>query len=102
MAEDARHESGEERQPATMSHIARQLGVSESTVSRALAGSSLVKAETRAKVEALAAELGFSVNLNAQRLKRRRSQTVEVVIPVEEYGRQHMSDPLHLTIDEAT
>ncbi len=96
MAEDARHDGGEERQPATMSHIARQLGVSESTVSRALAGSSLVKAETRAKVEALAAELGFSVNLNAQRLKRRRSQTVEVVIPVEEYGRQHMSDPFFL------
>ncbi|MBB4660180.1 LacI family DNA-binding transcriptional regulator [Parvularcula dongshanensis] len=91
-----RQEAEEERQPATMSQIARRLKVSESTVSRALAGSPLVKAETREKVEALARELGFSVNLNAQRLKRRRSQTIEVVIPVEEYGRQHMSDPFFL------
>ena len=94
-AEPGWNDAGPE-QPATMALVAKLVGVSESTVSRALAGSPLVRPETRERIEEVAQRVGFSVNLNAQRLKRRRSQTIEVVIPVEEYGRQNMSDPFFL------
>ncbi|HJO64710.1 MAG TPA: LacI family DNA-binding transcriptional regulator, partial [Sphingomonas sanguinis] len=46
----------------TLKDIARLAGVSPGTVSRALAGKSVVNAETRARIEALAAEHNFQIN----------------------------------------
>ncbi len=60
--------------------IARRAGVSHSTVSRALSGSPLVRAETRARIQALALEMGYSPDLQARGLVRGRTQSVGVVV----------------------
>ncbi len=66
---------------ATIVDIARKLGVSAMTVSRALTGSSEVSAKTRARVIRCAEELGYRPNRWARSLVTRRSSIVGVVIP---------------------
>jgi LacI family repressor for deo operon, udp, cdd, tsx, nupC, and nupG len=64
-----------------MSDIARLVGVSPATVSRALAGSSLVAAETRQRVEEAVRATGYVVNHVASGLRRQRSRQILVVLP---------------------
>lgn len=59
--------------------IARAAGVSHSTVSRALSGSPLVRAETRARIRHLASEMGYSPDAQARSLVLRQTRTVGVV-----------------------
>ncbi|NOX60618.1 MAG: LacI family transcriptional regulator [Chloroflexi bacterium] len=61
--------------------IARKAGVSPSTVSRALAGSTRVSRETRERVQAIAAELGYAPSVAARSLVTGRSQTFGVITP---------------------
>ena len=56
--------------------VALRSGVSAATVSRALNGRPDVSAATRARVEAVAAELGYLPNSQARALVRRRSDIV--------------------------
>lgn len=77
----------------TMGDIARMAGVSESTVSRALSGSDLVAAKTRARIVEIAKAAGFSVNEQARNLALRRTQTIEVIFPIERGTLQQVSDP---------
>jgi LacI family transcriptional regulator len=58
------------RNAITMHEVARHLGVSPMTVSRALSGHAKVKAETRERVQSAIAELGYSPNLAARNLAR--------------------------------
>ncbi len=60
--------------------IAKVAGVSHSTVSRALRDSPLISAETKALIQRLAHEMGYSPDAGAQSLVRGRSQTVGVVV----------------------
>jgi DNA-binding LacI/PurR family transcriptional regulator len=60
--------------------IARELGVSVATVSRALADSPEVSAETREKVWAMAEALDYLPNLMARSLRSRRSKVVGVIV----------------------
>jgi len=76
-----------------MSELARLAGVSESTVSRALSGSSLVSQATRERILALARVAGFSINQQARNLALGKSSTVEVIFPIESGTLQHVSDP---------
>ena len=80
----------------TMLDVAIKAGVSVSTVSRALAGSSTVSDATRNRVLTAARSLNYVLNVNARNLRNRRNRTVEVLIPLAEQGRQHMSDPFYL------
>ena len=63
-----------------MDDIARLSGVSKSTVSRVMNGSTLVARETRRKVLAVMRKHAVSVNQAARRLRRKRANTVAVVI----------------------
>lgn len=60
--------------------IARRAGVSHSTVSRALAGSSLVNDQTRARIAQLAREMGYTPSAVARAMSTRRTRTVGIVV----------------------
>ncbi|MCB9420225.1 MAG: LacI family DNA-binding transcriptional regulator [Ardenticatenaceae bacterium] len=63
----------------TIEDIARLANVSKSTVSRALNDSSLVKQETRERIQAIAREYNFRLNAPARNLSMRQSHTVAFV-----------------------
>jgi DNA-binding LacI/PurR family transcriptional regulator len=81
-----------------MADIARLAGVSTSTVSRALAKSSAVNAETRKRIEDLAKQLNYSINVGAQNLRLRENRTVAVVLPYNAAVKQTVSDPFFLSM----
>jgi DNA-binding LacI/PurR family transcriptional regulator len=60
--------------------IAKSAGVSHSTVSRALSDSPLVSDETKARIQRLAQEMGYSPNTLARSLVTRQTYTVGVVV----------------------
>ncbi|MET7395681.1 LacI family DNA-binding transcriptional regulator [Dactylosporangium sp. AC04546] len=66
---------------STIEDVARLAGVSTATVSRVLSGSPSVSPETRSRVNAAAAELGYRVNAAARALRRDRTSTVGIVVP---------------------
>jgi LacI family transcriptional regulator len=65
----------------TLADIAKKAGVSYSTVSRALADSSLVNPETKERILRLAEESGYQVNQLARSLATRTSYTLGLVVP---------------------
>lgn len=81
-----------------MADIARMAGVSESTVSRALADSPVVAERTRAYIKQLAAEAGYQVDPVARSLRSRRSNTVCVAVPLMHAHEQPLSDPFMMTM----
>ncbi len=74
----------------TLKDIAREVGVSTTTVSRALAGYNDVSDETRRRVEEVADRLGYTPNILARRLQKQRTDTLGFIIPT--YGAR-FSDP---------
>lgn len=75
---------------ATLKEIARRTGKSITTVSRALADYDDVSPDTRALVRRVADELGYTPNLLARRLQKRRSDTIGLILPT--FG-PRFSDP---------
>jgi LacI family transcriptional regulator len=67
--------------PATIKDIARRVGKSTTTVSRALNDYGDVSSETKLLVRAVAEELGYLPNTAAQRLQKRSSDTIGLIIP---------------------
>lgn len=65
----------------TITDIALALGITPSTVSRALAGSPRVKEDTRLAVEKKAAEMGYERNVVASNLRKGRSNIVGIIVP---------------------
>lgn len=78
--------------------LARLAGVSPGTVSRALAGKSLVNTKTREKIEAIAREHGFRPNQMASGLRRQKTGVIGVVIPLGHDTRQQISDSFFMTL----
>ena len=64
--------------------IAKKAGVSISTVSYALNGSSKVTEETRTRIQAIAEELNYVPNMAARTLKRRQTNIIGVYLA--DYG----------------
>lgn len=67
-------------EPATLRDVAAVAGVSRSTASRALAGSSAIRAETKEQVLKAAASLGYRPNVLARGLRTKRSRIVGLVL----------------------
>jgi LacI family transcriptional regulator len=68
------------RQKLTLNDVARGCGVSRATVSLVLRGSPLVRADTRAKVEAEIHRIGYIYNRAAANLRAQSSSSVGLVI----------------------
>ena len=65
----------------TLKHIARELGVSISTVSKALKNSEEISRETKEKIQAFAKLYNYRPNNIAISLKNKRSRNIGVIIP---------------------
>jgi LacI family transcriptional regulator len=65
----------------TLKDIARRVGVSVTTVSRALGGYDDVAEETKRRILQAAREMGYRPHIIAQSLQRRRTNTVGLIIP---------------------
>ncbi len=65
----------------TLKDIAARLGISYSTVSRALADDIHIKLETRQLVQSTAREMGYRPNPIAMNLKKGRSNAIGVIVP---------------------
>ncbi|GAA2288547.1 LacI family DNA-binding transcriptional regulator [Nonomuraea roseoviolacea subsp. roseoviolacea] len=68
-------------EPATLLTVARTAGVSKTTASDALRGSGRVSAETKARVLAAAAALGYVPNGSARHLRRASTGTIGLHVP---------------------
>ena len=67
--------------PLTMRQIARELGVSITTISKVLNNHDDIGDETRARVLARVAALGYRPNAVARSLTLRRTHTLGIVVP---------------------
>lgn len=65
----------------TMKEIAKKLGVSVSTISRALKDSPELHPETKRKIVEMANEMNYQPNLLAQSLRISRTKTLGVIVP---------------------
>jgi DNA-binding LacI/PurR family transcriptional regulator len=84
--------------PPTMADIAKLAGVSSITVSRALAGSAAVSADTAEKIKKLAREQGYAFNASARNLRLRSSRTVAVIVEMRPSHERPMSGPYPLDL----
>lgn len=66
---------------ATLKQIAKELGVSVSTVSKALSDSSEISESTKVKIKEFAALKNYKPNSIAKNLKNQRTNTIGVIIP---------------------
>ena len=82
----------------TLADLARLAGVTPGTVSRALAGKSIVNDATRQRIEELALKHNFQPNQMARRLRTQRTGVVGIAVPLGHERRQHVSDPFFLTL----
>lgn len=65
----------------TIKDLAQELGISPSTVSRALADNPLVKTATRNAVTKLAKEYNYQPNFTALSLRNSKTKTIGIIIP---------------------
>ncbi|HZY33448.1 MAG TPA: LacI family DNA-binding transcriptional regulator [Rhodanobacter sp.] len=82
----------------TMADLAQLAGVSKITVSRALGDSPLVNPETRERIQVLAREHGYKLNISARNLRLRRSHTVAVIVEMKPSTDRTMFDPYPLVL----
>jgi DNA-binding LacI/PurR family transcriptional regulator len=78
--------------------LAALAGVSPGTVSRALADSPLIAKKTRDRIQALAQEHDFRLNIMARNLRIKRAGAIGVLIPLGHETAQHISDPFFMSL----
>src|SRR6267154_2751135 len=67
--------------PVTLADIARELGVSKMTVSRAINNNPLISSETRKRVLEVARRMNYQPNQHARALATNRSYLIGIIIP---------------------
>ena len=65
----------------TLKDLAQKLGLSISTVSRALQNNSRIKKDTIARTKKLAKEMGYLPDVLAKSLKNNKTHTIGVIVP---------------------
>src|SRR5688572_20238737 len=65
----------------TLADIARELGVSRMTVSRAINNHPLINAETRSRVLEVARRMNYQPNQHARALATNRSYLIGIIVP---------------------
>ena len=65
----------------TLKDLAQKLGLSISTVSRALQNNPHINKDTRKRVENLAKELSYYPDALAKSLKNKKTHTIGVIVP---------------------
>lgn len=88
MADDDLTDDARSRRRATLADIARLVGVSEATVSRALRDDPQISARTRQLAQQAASDLEYVPNVAARNLASRQSRTLGLVVP-------DVTDPMH-------
>ncbi|MBB3860730.1 DNA-binding LacI/PurR family transcriptional regulator [Novosphingobium hassiacum] len=86
------------RTAITLADLAKIAGVSVATVSRSLAGNTVIAEATRTRIVALAQEHGFQVNQAARNLRLKRTGAIGVVLPLGHEAEQHLSDPFFMSL----
>jgi LacI family transcriptional regulator len=71
-----------EQSEITIHDIARELGISASTVSRALNNNPLISKSTQKKIKETAAKMGYRPNTMAANLRTRKTNTIGVIVPL--------------------
>jgi len=84
--------------PANLSQIAQELGLSVTTVSRALKDGPEVHPDTRARVKAVAARVGYVPNLAGRALRTGQTRNLTAILPLE--TRDYLSDLAKLPLIE--
>ncbi len=90
--------------PVTLRDIAKEVGLSVTTVSRALNDYPDVSPQTKERIQRAAQEMGYHPNVIARKLQKRRTDTIGFVIPT---AGPRFSDPFFIELitgigDEAT
>lgn len=78
--------------------IARQAGVSQPTVSRALRGDPTISIITRRRVAVIAKELGYKVDKNASNLRGQHSQTIAILFFEDQSAANSLINPFFLSM----
>ena len=92
-----------DKAPLTMKDIARELGISVSTVSRALKESSRISAERRAMIQQFAREHNFTPNVLAESLRHSKVQPIKIIgVIIPEFTHFYFSSVLAGIEEEAS
>ena len=103
MHHQTKNQEMEERTPLTMKDIARELGISVATVSRALKDSPRISAERRAAIQQYAREHNFTPNMIAESLRHSRIQPMKVIgVIIPEFAHYYFSSILSGIEEEAS
>ncbi len=70
-----------DKKSITIKDMAKMLGISKSTVSRALCGRSDIHPETKTKIMELARDLNYEPNALAINLKQQKTNTIGIIVP---------------------
>lgn len=79
-----------------MDELAKLAGVSVSTVSRALAGSTLINEKTRARIRELAEKHHYQINEKARNFRLQKTHVISVVMMLDVKSDQHISDLFYM------
>lgn len=86
------------RKIKTIYDLAELAGVSAATVSRALAGKTMVNSKTSERIRKLAEKHDFRPSALARNLRTKQRGAIGVVVPLGHDRGQHLSDPFFMTL----